>query len=46
MPDRRLRFAAEIMKELNSMLEIKTKLSTLFHFQTNGQIEYMNQELK
>ena len=34
--DRRLQFAAEITKELNSMLGIKTKLSTAFHPQTDG----------
>ena len=35
-----------IMRELNHMLEIKTKLSTTFHPQTNSQIERMNQELE
>ena len=29
--DRRLQFAAEMTKKLNSMLEIKTKLLTVFH---------------
>jgi len=33
--DRRLQFAAEMTKELNSMLEIKKKLLTLFHLQTD-----------
>ena len=28
------------------MLDIKTKLSTSFHSQTNEQMEYMNQELE
>ena len=37
--DRRLQFAAEMMKELNSMLGVKTKLLTLFHPQTDGQTE-------
>jgi len=40
--DRRLQFVMEITKELNSMLGIKTKLSTAFHPQTNGQTERMN----
>ena len=40
--DRRLQFAAEIMKELNSMLGIETKLSTSFYPQTDGQTERMN----
>jgi len=30
------------MRELNRMLEIKTKLSTVFHPQTDGQTERMN----
>jgi len=34
------------MRELNKMLGIKTKLSTAFHPQTNGQTEKMNQELE
>ena len=32
-------FAAELTKELNRMLGIKTKLSTTFHPQADGQIE-------
>ena len=39
-------FAAGLMKELNRMLGIKTKLSTAFHPQTDGQTEHMNQELE
>ena len=39
-------FAAGLTKELNRMLEIKTKLSTVFHPQTDGQMECMNQELE
>jgi len=44
--DRGPQFVAGIMKELNRMLGIETKLSTAFHPQTDGQIERMNQELK
>jgi len=34
------------MKELNEMLGIKSKLSTVFHPQTDEQTERMNQELE
>ena len=44
--DRGPQFAAELIKKLNRMLGIKTKLSTAFHSQTDGQTEWMNQELK
>ena len=37
--DREPQFAAELMKELNRMLEIETKLLTTFHPQTDGQTE-------
>ena len=40
--DRGPHFSAKIMKELNNMLDIKTKLSTSFHSQTDGQMECMN----
>jgi len=39
-------FAAGIMKELNQMLGIDTKLSTAFYPQTDRQTERMNQELE
>ena len=41
-----LQFAAKITKELNNILEIKIKLLTLLHSQTDRQIEHMNQELE
>jgi len=40
--DRGLKFAAELIKELNRMLGIETKLSTSFYLQTDSQIERMN----
>jgi len=46
MSDRGPQFMAELTKELNRMLGIKTKLSTVFHSQTDGQTERMNQELE
>jgi len=44
--DRGPQFMAEIMKELNHMLGIETKLSMAFYPQTDGQTERMNQELE
>jgi len=44
--DRGPQFAAELTKELNRMLGIRTKLSTAFHSQTDEQTERMNQELE
>jgi len=44
--DRGPQFAARIMKELNQMLGIDTKLLTAFHPQIDGQTERMNQELE
>jgi len=44
--DRGLQFVAKLTKELNEMLGIETKLLTLFHSQTDGQMERMNQELE
>jgi len=37
--DRGAQFAANLMKELNQILGIETKLSTAFHPQTDGQME-------
>ena len=44
--DRGPQFAAGVMRELNAMLGIKSKLSTVFHLQTDGQTKRMNQKLK
>jgi len=44
--DRGPQFTAGLIRELNEMLGIKTKLSTAFHPQTDGQTERMNQELE
>ena len=46
MLDRELHYAAELMRELNRMWEIETKLLMSFHSQTNEQTEQMNQELE
>jgi hypothetical protein len=44
--DRGPTFASSIMKELNEALGIKTKLSTAYHPQTDGQTERVNQEIE
>jgi len=44
--DQRSQFAAELIKELDKMLEIETKFLTLFYPQIDGQTERMNQELE
>ena len=44
--DRGLQFAAEMIKELNNMLEIEMKLLISFHLQTDGQTEKINQKIK
>jgi len=44
--DRRPQFAAELTKELNRILGIKTRLSIVFHPQMDTQMEQMNQELE
>jgi len=44
--DRGPQFTAGLMQELNEMLGIKSKLSTVFHPQTDGQTERVNQELE
>ena len=44
--DRGPQFVAGLMRELNRILEIKSKISMTFHSQTDGQIERVNQKLK
>jgi len=44
--DKGLQFVTEMTNKLNSMLEIETKLSTSFYYQTDGQTEYINQKLE
>ena len=44
--DRKPQFAVELIKELNKILGIETKLSTAYYLQTDGQIEGTNQELE
>jgi len=44
--DREPQFAAGLMRELNKMLGIETKLSTAYHPETDGQTERTNQELE
>ena len=44
--DRGIQFAIGIIKELNKLLGIQTKLSTAYHTQTDGQTERINQELE
>ena len=40
--NRRPQFIVEIMRELNKILGIQTKLLMSFHLQTNGQTERIN----
>jgi len=44
--DREAQFAAGIIKQLNHMLGIDTKLLTAYYPQTNGQMKKMNQDLE
>jgi len=44
--DREPQFVAGLMRELNGMLGIESKLSTAFYPQTDGQTERVNQELE
>jgi len=44
--DRGVQFVTGIMKELNNLLGIQTKLLMAYHSQTDGQTERVNQELE
>jgi len=44
--DRGVQFAAGMMKEVNNLLGIQTKLSMAYHPQIDGQTERINQELE
>jgi len=44
--DREPLFAVELTKKLNRILGIETKLIIVFHSQTDGQTERMNQKLE
>ena len=44
--DRGLQFVAGLMKKLNKMLGIETKLSTAYHLEIDRQMERTNQELE
>jgi len=44
--NRGLQFAVGVMRELNAILGIESKLSTVFHPQTDGQTKRINQELE
>jgi len=44
--DRGVQFTVGMMKELNNLLGIQTKLSTAYHPQMDGQMERINQELE
>jgi len=44
--DRGPQFVAGLMRELNRILGIKSKLSTAFYLQTDGQTERVNKELE
>ena len=44
--DRGPQFTAGLIRELNRILGIKSKISTAFHPQTDGQMKRVNQELE
>ena len=46
LSNRRPQFASKVMREINRLLGIKTATSTVFHPQTDGQTERINQEIE
>jgi len=44
--DKEVQFIVGMMKEVNNLLDIQTKLSMAYHSQTDGQTERINQELE
>jgi len=44
--DKGAQFVVGMIRELNNLLGIQTKLSTAYHPQMDGQIERINQELE
>jgi len=44
--DKRMQFAVGMIREVNNLLGIQTKLSMAYHPQTDGQTEKINQELE
>jgi len=46
LSDRGPQFASKVMRELNRLLGIKTATSIVYHPQTDGQTERVNQEIE
>jgi len=44
--DRGVQFVVGMMRELNNLLEVQTKLSIVYHPQTDGQTKRINQKLE
>ena len=44
--DKGIQFTTRLIKKLNSLLEIQTKLSTAYHSQTDKQMKRVNRELE
>ena len=45
LSNRKLQFASKFMKEFTRALGTKRQLSTVYHLQTDGQTERINQEI-
>ena len=44
--DRGVTFASDPTRDINQLLRIKSKLSTAYHPETNGQTEHLNREIE